>query len=322
MADSVTDKIIKLLAVARDHRGNENEASNALLMAQKLADAHNLELSDIGKGNGRDDKRINKGLYKYQRTLYEELSSINHCMYFFEGGTKKGESYVIRLLGSPVNVAATRTMADYIEDVCNRFVKDQMVPKGHHYFSKASHEFRDGMVDRLVMRIRERRKEEERERQRQRAEQQTRQAHPGAAVENAVVLMDDVKEREHEANYDYLHGEGAWAKVMQARKEAEDRYEKWLEERRQWKLDNPEEWEAQEAERKRRAQEYEKQEEKKRAAAERRRQKRIQKYGYDPKDYKRSRNKYDSDHYWAGSNAGNQVNLDSQIDKDNRRVLK
>lgn len=325
MSDSVEEKIIKLLGVARDNRGNANEAANALAMAQKLADANNLELSDVGKTGGRDDKKINKGLYVYQRHLYKSMAKLNHCYYFFEEGTGRGSKYTIRLLGSKMNVAMTRNFCDYVEDVANRLVKEEMVPAGHHYFSKQSHEFRDGVVDIMVDRIKQRREEEEAERRRAKAEQQARAGHPSSAGENAIVLIEDVAIREEEANYDHIHGEGAWARKREeerrAREEADRRYEAWKAEREQWKIDNPEEWAEEQRKSEERMKQYEKDAERKRKAAERRRQARIDKYGYDPQDY-RNIGKGPSEAYYRGRRAANTVNLDDQVTKQNRGKLR
>jgi len=326
MTETVQNKIAKLLEMANHGGGNENEAAVALEMAQKLADAHNLELSDVGKsGNGRDDKQINKGLYPYQRTLYESLAELNHCMYFFDQPTRAGQKYIIRLLGSKVNVASARTMAEYVEDVVNRFVKENMVPQ-HHYFSKASHEYREGMIDRLVQRIIAKREAEEEERRRAKAEQDARSKHPGAATENAIVLMDDVAEREAEANYDHLHGEGAWArsKAEKARREAEmeENYRVWQEKREQWKLDNPEEWAAEQKAAAKRLEKHEKEQERSRRRAEKRRQERIDLHGFDPQDFRYKRTKHDSRHYQRGTVDGDAVNLDTQIERDKRGELK
>lgn len=299
MIETVEARILKLLAVARDNRGNENESAVALELAQKLADAHNLELSSVSAAKqGRDDRKINKGLYPYQRTLYEQLAGLNHCRYWFEKGLTKGSAYEIRLLGSKVNVATTKHMADYIEDVANRLVKEIMVPLGHHYFSKASHEFRDGLIERVVIRLRDRRREEEAERRRH------NEASGGV---NQLVLIEDVKRREEEANFDYLYGEGAWAKAQAKREESAKRWEQWLKEQREadeaLKRDNPEEWQRRKDEEQREAEKLRK------------------KYERQAERERNKPSKYDSDHYWRGSSAGEKVNLDRQIDGEKRKAI-
>lgn len=315
---SVEDKIEKLLRMA-DGNANENEAATALRLAQKLADAHNLDLGQIGKTGSRKDRDIAKGLYMYQRTLYEELGRLNHCKVWIVKGIRAGEKYKTRLLGSKVNVTIVCQLADYLEDVANRMVRERW--SAQQYFSKDAHLFREGMIDRMVERIKERRKEEEAEREREKREQQARQGHPGAATENAIVLISDVAKAEEKANYDYENGEGAWD-----RKEA--RQAEWLAnyhakqdaalaEAAAWELAHPEEAARQKAEKAKadaRAQrEYD--------ARERRREK----SGYYDRVYNRMDKrdeKYSSHAYRSGRDTGSTVNLDDQISRENRKGIK
>lgn len=322
--ENVEAKIEKLLRMA-DGMANENESAVALAMAQKLADLHNLDLGQIGKTGARKDEQVSKGLYKYQRTLYSELAALNHCKVWISKGLAKGSKYQTRLLGSKVNVTTVKIMADYLEEVTNRFVRDEFEPM--QFFSKAAHEYRHGMIDRLVERVKSKRAEEERAREVEKREQEARQRHPGAATENAIVLISDVAEAEKAANYDYENGEGAWD-AMQARiraREEESRLR--LEARKQWELDNAEEHARQVA---KQNEDYEKlvagwrkQSERNEKAAERRRQERINRYGYDPEDYKtRKPGVEDSAYYQMGNRDGAHVNLDDQIDEEKRKGIK
>lgn len=323
MTEQIEAKIEKLLRVA-DGTANENESAVALEMAQKLADLHNLDLGVIGKSGARKDENISKGLYRYQRTLYAELAELNHCKSWISQGLVKGSKYTIRLLGSKVNVTLTKIMADYVEEVTNRMVRDHF-EKGE-YFTKNAHYFREGMIDRLIVRIKDRRREQEQERERQRREQEARMHHPGASVENAIVLMSDVAREEERANYDYLYGAGSWdAKEARAmardreRQEAVAKYEA-------WQLANPERAAAQAAKAKADNDEWMRQynlkQERLARAAERRRQKRVDDYGYDPQDYKSSKpTKYDSNAYWKGQDVAETINLDDQIDHQRRKGI-
>lgn len=320
MTESIEAKIEKMLRVA-DGTANENESAVALAMAQKLADAHNLDLGVIGKSGGRADKNVSKGLYQYQRTLYTDIAELNHCRAWVSKGINKGDKYKIRLLGSKANVAVTINICDYVEEVANRLVRENM---SHvNYFSKDAHYYREGVIDRMVARIRIRRREEEEERERLKREQAARMAHPSAATENAIVLMSDVAEREAKANWDYLNGEGSWDAMKQREREAQERREQAAREYEAWALANPEEVARQEARRKEEQERYAKEYEKRRDAAAKRRQKRINEYGYDPQDYRRTkRTKYDSTAYYQGQNDGSSVSIDDQISKETREALK
>lgn len=328
MSEEIEAKIEKLLRVA-DGTANENESAVALQMAQKLADAYNLDLGVIGKSGSRKDQQISKGLYQYQRTLYSEVAALNHCKVWISKGLVKGSKYTTRLLGSKVNVAMTVRVCDYVEEVANRLVRENM---SHvNFFSKDAHLYREGVIDRMVSRIKERRAEEERERLAAKREQEARMRHPGAASENAIVLISDVAAAEQAANYDYEHGEGAWdrlqARIAQREQERKDA----LERVRQWELANPEEAARRAAEARAEQEKWDRQWEarqrKLERAAERRRrrrrQERIDRFGYDPQDYKPSKpTKYDSNAYWQGQRDGKDVGLDDQIDEQKRGAIK
>ena len=318
MTDAVESKIEKLLRVA-DGAANENESLVALQMAQKLADAHNLDLGTIGKTGARKDENVSKGLYQYQRTLYATMADLNHCKSWITKGTVRGSKYTIRLLGSKVNVTTTKVICDYVEEVANRLVKAEF--SSNKYFSKEAHLFREGVIDRMVQRIRDRRREEEAERQREKREQEARMRHPGASTENAIVLISDVRAEEEKANYDYLNGEGAWdrreAMIEKYRREREEAAEAY----RLWELANPEEVAKQKAEQERREEQERKRRERLDRQAEKRKQERINRFGYDPQDYRGRSSKYDHEAYWQGSDAGAKVNIDTQIDRESRKAI-
>lgn len=316
--ETIEDKIEKLLRVA-DGTANENESTVALQMAQKLADLHNLDLGVIGKSGSRKDEKVSKGLYQYQRTLYGAIGQINHCRVWITKGLHRGSKYETRLLGSKMNVTMTKRTCDYIEDVVNRMVRENM---DHvHYFSKEAHIYREGVIDRLVNRVRERREQEEAERRREKAEQEARAKHPGAATENAIVLISDVAREEEKANYDYINGEGAWdayqARIEKFRRDREQA----AKELAAWEAANPEAVAAKEAERQKAMEAERKREERNARNRERARQRRIDEHGYDPQDYRGAKTKYDHDAYWQGRSDGESVNLDDQITREKRKAI-
>lgn len=326
MTESIEAKIEKLLRVA-DGTANENESSVALQMAQKLADAYNLDLGVIGKSGSRKDERVSKGLYKYQRTLYERLGDLNHCKVWVTKGLVRGSKYQTRLLGSKVNVTVTKNLCDYVEEVANRLVRERF--EANQFFTKDAHLYREGFVDRMVDRIVSRRREEERERERERREQQARHGHPGAATENAIVLISDVRREEERANYDYLNGEGAWDALQERIRVSEEqrrkRSEQAMAEYEAWAKANPEEVKRKEEEARkdaeRRDRENQKYWDRLDRAREKRRQERIDRFGYDPQDYQTRESKYNNRHYRAGQEGAETVSLDDQIDKEKRKGI-
>lgn len=323
MTEAIEAKIEKLLRVA-DGTANEHESSLALQMAQKLADTHNLDIGQIGKSGARRDEQVSKGLYQYQRTLYTSLAKLNHCKAWITKGLTKGSKYQTRLLGSKLNVAVTVMMADYLEEVTNRMVRERYEP--NRYFSKDAHLFREGMIDRLVARVEAKRRDEEAEREQQKREQDARMRHPGAATENAIVLISDVSREEAKANYDYENGDGAWDRLEQRRTQRAGEQAAALARYEEWAAANPEEvarkLAEQEADYAKLCAKWDKETERNARAAEKRRQERIDRFGYDPQDYKREKpSKQDSRAYNEGQRVAETVNLDDQIDHQQRRKI-
>lgn len=312
--NSLMNKIEKLLRVAEGDV-NENESALALQMAQQLADAHNLDIDTIGKSGAREDESIRKGMYHYQRDLYRAVATINHCSCMVLPRVGRGKP-TIRLVGSKLNVTTTKNLCSYIENVTNRLVKEN-----YHYtkfLSKAAHYFREGMIERLLERIRTKREEEERAREALKRKQEEEQRKSGGDTNgNAIVLIKDVTLAEEKANYDYLHGEGAWDRLQAWRQERREAQKKADEEYERWKEENPEEYAKQEEEKQKEWEEYKKRLERNARNRERARQKRIDEFGYDPNDYRyRKPTKYDSDDYHNGRNQAESVALNDQIDKN------
>jgi hypothetical protein len=319
MTDTIESRIEKMLRVA-DGAANEHESATALALAQKLADAHNLDLGTIGKSGGREDTNVSKGLYAYQRTLYKDMGYLNHCRVWVSKGTAKGSKYTIRLLGSKVNVAVTKRICDYVEQVANRLVRENMAHV--NYFSRDAHLYREGVIDRMVMKIQTRRREEELEREIAKAEQEARMRQAGAATENAIILMTDVREAEERANYDYLWGEGSWDRMMAAVAEDKRKREDAARELEAWNLANPEAAAKAEAEKQKAADAWERDYRRKQAAREKRRQKRIDEFGYDPQDYRGYKpSKYESRAYQRGTEDARDVSIDDQISRERRSAL-
>lgn len=297
--DKILDRIEKLLRLARNNP-NEHEAESALKMAQSIADAHNIDIASVksSKAGQRSDKRMGGGLYPYQRTLFKNIAELNHCMYWHEKGLTKGAKYEHRLLGSKLNVMLAQQMAEYLQDTVEAITRTQFCGgDAKRYFTKDAHIFREGMVDRICVTIQRKRREDK-------AEQERRNAERKAHGENALVVIDDVARREEAANYDYLHGEGAWDALQARAAERQRQHEEAMARFEQWKIDNPEEWAKVEAERKAEQEKWAREWEKK--------QRRREARGTSAPRTKRT--KYDNAAYWEGHSAGEKVRLDKQVD--------
>ena len=135
-SDSLIAKIQKLLALARDMRGNENEAAVAMSKVQELLAAHNLNMAELELAAPRSTDTLKarvktpvdgSAMYEYQRSLMRVIAKTHFCMYF-TGETKResfGKTRTVRqhvLLGSEVNILASRLLYTYLVETFDRLL--------------------------------------------------------------------------------------------------------------------------------------------------------------------------------------------------------
>lgn len=293
---SIISKVQKLLAIARDERGNEHQAEAAAAKAQELLDAYNLDMVLVGQMTGKDgareDRRLSGGLYKWQRYLWRQIASQNYCHYWADRGLQKGSKYEHRIVGRVANVLSTKLMAEYLQQAVEQITREEYCAGDHRlYFKKDAIAFREGMADRICERLRHRQWQKEVEARR---EQERRQA----SGESVALTILDVRTREREANDDFLYGEGYTAR----RKLADAQWEQDREERRRraeeaaerFMREHPEEYARQQAEAER---------ERKREERNARRRK--------GRTYREPKPRHES--FYDGQYRGNTVGLDPQV---------
>lgn len=297
MSEEVLVRIQKLMRLS-EHNPNKHEAQSAAEMAQKLADAYNIDMASLNSdADARFDANFKGGLYNYQRMLFKAVAELNHCLYWHSKGLQRGEKYKHRIVGSRVNVMLTNQMAEYLQDAIERITRQDFCGGDHtKFFKKDSHVFRDGMADEIIGKIYKKRREAERAAKEQREAQ-------GTGDGKSLVLIDTVIQREQRANYDFQYGEGAWDRAQQENVGWAEKRRKAEEEFEQWAKDHPEEHAAKLEEQAKSQREYA---EKRRKQEERNAKRRK---GTAPA----RKTKYDSGVYWAGREAGEQVGLDAQV---------
>jgi len=299
--EKIVARIEKLLRLASNNP-NENEASLAAEKAQELLEAYNLDMTTVGNANAvREDRKLAGGLYKWQRSLWQQIAQNNFCYYWSDKGLEKGSKYEHRIVGSKVNVLSTRLMAEYLQDAIERITREEYDNDSKLYFKKAAVAFREGMADRIIDRLITRRWEREQEARREAAEAARKAQESGQAV-SVSLTISDVREREREANDDFLYGEGYTARWKKYAAEARERRER--QEQAAKDADallfaqDPEEFERRKAEEAKRREREEKREE-------RNRKRRKGRY-YAPKGPRHS-------DFWNGYEKGAEVSLDSQV---------
>lgn len=246
--DKILDQIGKLLGLAAK-AGTQAEGEAAAAKAQELMDKYNLDTAALERRSGitsgkREKEMLDGGYYAYQRALMRKVAELNFCMYFCEEYRevrtkdrvdRKMDGVTVyvykagttiwktrhRLVGKAVNVAATKVMVAYLNQAINRVLRERVTKSdgtigAGQLHSGAAVSFREGAVARLIDKLEDAREEAENKRK---ADRKRAAKVSGAASGTALTLLD-VKESEHAANYDFLYGDGAWARVMEARVES------------------------------------------------------------------------------------------------------
>jgi len=255
---------------------NKHEAEQAMAKGMKLLEDLNLDMSVIEQGGTervkRSDEKMAGGLYRWQRDIWEALAKLHFCYYWSQynydpdkvnkyqtrkAGTKVmgGFRFEHRLVGRTVNVVATRNMAQYLEQVVERLVRDHLHHDATQFWTNYATSFRQGVAEEITNKIYQRRQDMLREEQIKAHEAAERAAASGmadASTSRALTLSSVVKQ-EQEANHDFLYGEGDWARreariavAAKRQAEAEAEYTKWA-------ADHPEEAQKMEAEQRKNA---------------------------------------------------------------------
>lgn len=257
---AVLEKVEKMLRLAASNP-NEAEAANAASMAQKLLTAHNLDMAAVEENSGGTGKRAQEdlygGRYEWQRDLWDAVSDLNFCYYWNEYvfiqsdlGTAKeyrkvdgNYRYVRgmwqhrhRLIGRLVNIAATKSMATYLEGVCDRLARERCRTTSERPNGRWANSYREGLTNRVIIKIYDRRKQLLSEEQKERADKiKTAAATTIDGISTASALtISSYSKSEEEANIDFKYGEGTsarWAKdraeQAAAERAADEAYTRW-----------------------------------------------------------------------------------------------
>lgn len=251
--ERVASQVKKLLNLAANNSSRE-EAAAAAAKAQELMTRHNLTTAAVERAGApsdsrREDTTTSGGFYRYARELWGAVAELNFCFYWTQLTTEHGYRRVKkhRLVGRAVNVAATKALAGYLEGAIEREVR-RALPPGEAPMGRWANAFREGIADVLIAKVGERFKERLRE--------GTARARAGVVLTGSEVALVDLVKREHDANYDFLNGEGASAardaRRAKAAADAAEREAAYV----AWARANPEEARRREEEERKRARRY------------------------------------------------------------------
>jgi Protein of unknown function (DUF2786) len=247
--EKIGERVRKLLRLA-ERGGTPEEAAAAAAKAQQLLAAYNLDMATVGGESGEDGRReeqkVRGGMYKYEQELWEAVAELNFCLYLksryrhprpdLPRGYRM--SFQHRVIGRTVNARATISMAQYLQQTCERLSRERY--PGQPFLSDAV-AYREGIASRVCEKLYERRRELLRaEDKKRKAEEALRRksARDGISTSTAVTLSS-LKQTEEDANMDFLVGEDGWSarsraeraaarqKRAEADREAERTYAEW-----------------------------------------------------------------------------------------------
>lgn len=221
--DAGMEKIIARVRKLLSTTGRtEAETATFAAKAQELLAAYNLDMASVGQGSDdgkREDARQRGGMYIYERELWNAIAQLNFCYYFTTRSRMKNKagklqwSFVHRVVGRTVNTMGSKVMAEYLQGAIERICRERF-PLNNQFFMREAVAFREGMSDNISRRLWNRRREvlNEQEAKKQEAEERAKASGVNAAF---ALTLADVKDKEEIGNYDFLHGEGAWARKQQ-----------------------------------------------------------------------------------------------------------
>lgn len=330
MSDANTSQIVdrlRKLKALHDHPGTpEHEAAAAAEAMQRILAEHNLSLAYLETSTTVQAERRTReqhgraAMYNYQQNLMKALARNNFCQHWLDeivtksnGKTRRVKRHM--LLGRESNVTATKLMYDYLTDTMERVLPYT----GMERRGRAAMAWLDGCSDRLVERLDALRAKMEEESERRAQEEKARSRHPASApTANALIVLSDVYGTEDDLNQDFRYGyePGTTARKRReraAKDAARDEKVKTLQATGlpydvAWAMVTWN-WTREKAE------EQVKEWKKQRARSERRYQS-----SWTRAD-ERSHRRKSSAEYAAGRATGDDIGLDGQIDRDDRKTL-
>jgi hypothetical protein len=108
----VIDRIRKMMAMATDERGAENERETAMRMALKLLAKHNLTMQHLEEETEERGKSVLDGRnFPWERTVAFGLAQLYFCKYYF---TTKGARCDHNFIGLESNATTALEMSKFV----------------------------------------------------------------------------------------------------------------------------------------------------------------------------------------------------------------
>lgn len=340
--ETVVARIQKLMNLTTERGASEAEAALASSHVQRLLAEHNLSMSAVeasgDRGSTGSERTRQEGIgsrqvYKWQRRLMKQIGELNYCKVLERHKTQWNKPSVFDgydLIGRIDNVTTVRLMFEYLLYTIERLAREH-VANPAQFFTRAAHSFREGCADRLVERLEEQQAKIVHEQEKKVREAAARARHPSATPTTLPALLSDVVQNENDLNNDLYCGWKPGTTAQNRRnQETEARARKVREaeliakgypsdvayymaagydENRAYRLAQPSPEPKPETE-----------------AQRRKRQKREERVSEAYWSYQQSRadreaQRLDRGAYRAGKQAGNDVGLNRQVDRDDKKRL-
>lgn len=161
MEASILEKIQKCLELAR-RGGTEGEAQAAMHRVQALLAKHNLSLAEVEEHEVDPvtvEKRRVRGVEEWHRTVYNAISKLYFCSYFFcsfdtyeNTYTKAGKKRhtIHNIIGRRSNIVIVQNVADYIIDLGRKLAE-----KHSKHDMRQRNNFKKGFASRIYRRVEE-----------------------------------------------------------------------------------------------------------------------------------------------------------------------
>jgi len=247
-----TQKLLDLAAKA----GTPEEAFAATAKASEWMEKYNLTSAMLEKTAGKDGKReqaaVIGGQYVWQRELWKSVAQLNFCLYWtqeynavrtrrekathYDRVYEKG-SIIVRkrhaLVGRTHNVAATKAMAEYLEQTIARLLRERLTDSegnfSHGDFNGSfGTSYREGAADVIMGKLQDRRNKI------LAADARRKKAATMNASTGTDLMLSTFIDEETDGNLDFIHGTGYSAERARrateaalARKEERDAYTAW-----------------------------------------------------------------------------------------------
>lgn len=238
---------------------NEHESAAATAKAMDVLAKANLDMSIMEQNSGasagkREDTKFEGGLYQYQRDVWGAVAKLNFCFYWNQYNWDKdkpksrrfpsggGYRFQHRVVGRIVNVVSTKNMATYLLTAIERITRERY-PEPSQFFTRSANSFREGLAETVIGKIHDRRRhllreDEKLQRDAKRAAEKLERE--GVSTSTALTLST-LQKSEHDANVDFMYGEGTSAEWAQDAAEAAAAREKEEREYTAWAKAHPEE---------------------------------------------------------------------------------